>query len=90
MSTLTDRYCPHCFRQLNEGVKDWLWCPDTYICEYECDISKQDTTIDYSEMLLLKRKKLEAEFIETKEQYERDLANIEQQIKSITNKINET
>lgn len=72
MSRLTDRYCPNCFRQLNEGVKDWYWCPDTYHCEYECDISKNDTTLSKSESLTGRRSKLEKRFEEVKASYERE------------------
>lgn len=75
MSTITDRYCPHCFRQLNEGIKDWLWCPDTYYCEYECDISKNDTTLSKMEARQGKVHKLKKRFEDAKAsyEYERDL-----------------
>lgn len=85
MSTITNRYCPHCYRQLNEGVKDWLWCPDTYHCEYECDISKNDATLSRIEALKLKREKLIAQRDALIEQHNRDIEQLQNEIDNIKN-----
>ena len=87
MSTVTNRFCPHCFRRLNEGVKDWLWCPDTYICEYECDISKNDTTLSERQAQLAKLDKLESNFEDHKKQYELERVRLLYEIENLKSKI---
>lgn len=87
MSTLTDRYCPNCFRRLNEGVKDWLWCPDTYYCEFECNISKEDKTISELEMYEKKLERTKRQLDDLNDKYDREKMDLENFIASLSSKI---
>lgn len=83
MSTLTDRYCPHCFRQLREGRKNWYWCPNDYVCGFECDVAIDNRTISKLDSLTRHRDKLELKMKSLIESHQCEILRLQGEIDSI-------
>jgi len=82
-----DRYCPNCLQKLNEGMVDWLWCPDTVKCKFECDVKKEDTSLSFKEFLIAKREQVRDSLTALRVEYDYEVSCLEAEITSLSKMI---